>query len=264
MKSRLAHWRGRFWFVALGTYMIVSIPIVAVFLRSEYVRFVYLETVTHWYSKIAPIKYVFIGDSITAAGRNWGIRLSINPLSARNLGVSGYTIRQVHDLVSTALTYRPKYIVVTAGTNDVLRMSMGSKGKTNSQMDDLAREYEQMLDDIICGGATPIVTLVPYTTDDALNGLVTLLNSRILTAAQLQELPVVDLNARIAPNNALLSEYSQDGVHLSDRAYDVWTQEILKTIAGKRHVVDGKCRPTRQDAKRPQPVHAPNADPAVL
>lgn len=232
MRTRFADWTLWLAVAAALVYLIVSLPILAVLARSEYLRFVFLETIVHWYGKVHPVPYVFIGDSITAGGRNWGFRLTGNPLNARNLAASGYTTRQIHALVGTALSYRPRYVVLMSGTNDILQLQIDAPGieATEARLAVVDREYQRMLDDISCGGATPIVTLVPYTRNGTANALITQLNLRIRSAAEIRKAPVVDLNKTIAPDGTLLVQYSLDGVHLAPDAYDIWGRKVEKAV----------------------------------
>ena len=66
--------------VILIGYILCSLPIVVVFLKSEYVRFIAIQMVANWNGKLNGLSEAYIGDSITAAGRNWGA-----PFQAINL-----------------------------------------------------------------------------------------------------------------------------------------------------------------------------------
>ena len=90
------------------------------FAANEQLRFQYMQTVLDYVAKVVPPRLVFLGDSNTAGGGNWGWRVLGNPISAINLGVSNYTIRQVAFMVLRAVEYRPSVVVIMAGTNDIL------------------------------------------------------------------------------------------------------------------------------------------------
>jgi lysophospholipase L1-like esterase len=75
---------------------------------------------THWQAKVQAPSYVFIGDSITAGGGVWGWRLGCDSLSAINLGQSGLLTWQIADEAPVAAHYRPRTVVVMAGTNDAI------------------------------------------------------------------------------------------------------------------------------------------------
>jgi hypothetical protein len=84
MLRRLARW-------GAALYIVLSLVIVLPFGINEQLRFHYLQLLAHWKSEFIAPTYVFLGDSITAGGRNWGWSISRNPLDAINLGVGGYS-----------------------------------------------------------------------------------------------------------------------------------------------------------------------------
>ena len=102
--------------VVLCVALVMLIP----FAANEQLRFQYMQTVLDYVAKVVPPRLVFLGDSNTAGGGNWGWRVLGNPISAINLGVSNYTIRQVAFMVPRAVEYRPSVVVIMAGTNDIL------------------------------------------------------------------------------------------------------------------------------------------------
>ena len=106
--------------IAIVSYVVYTLPSALLLGQSEFYRFVTIEQISHKLTHFRSPNYVFIGDSITAGGRNWWIRLNQPPFSSINLANSGYTVRQVEGLLLQAIQYRPKTIFVMAGTNDLL------------------------------------------------------------------------------------------------------------------------------------------------
>lgn len=198
----------------LIAYIAATLPLLAIFAGSEYTRFIALETCVHWRSKFSPPHAVFIGDSITAGGRNWGWRLWGNPLAARNLGASGATIFQVQAQARVAASYGPQTVYVLAGTNDLLT----GRGTP----DEWLADYRGILAAIAECGAKPVVTLVPYTAHAEHSAAIGEFNSKLRELCQEVGAGVVDLNAVVAPDGVLLPEYTTDGVHLSEAAYGAW------------------------------------------
>ncbi len=106
------------WF--LVAWFCLTLPVAALFLVNRYLRFEFFETINHYVAKVGGLDYVFIGDSITVGGHNFGWSLFGNPFLSRNLGCNGYTVRQVLDLVPQALECHPRWVFILAGTNDFL------------------------------------------------------------------------------------------------------------------------------------------------
>lgn len=209
----------------LVIWLVISLPVMAILAFNEYDRFVLLETCVHWRGKFQPIDYVFIGDSITAGGRNWGWRLKHNPLAARNLGESGYMVWQVKGELGQALRYHPKWIFVLAGTND----SFSRWGINEATIAD----YREIIQSIQNAHAKAIVTLVPYQAADNNSAEIAEFNRSLEQLCKEQNAIVVDLNPLIAPAGHLLPQYTSDGVHFSEAAYSIWEKKLREVIAPK-------------------------------
>jgi lysophospholipase L1-like esterase len=154
------------WFFVV--WFIFTLPIVAVLVINAQSRLIFLETLAHWRSKVVPIKYVFIGDSITAGGRNWGIRLWDNPLAARCLAESGFTVWQIEGEARQAIkNYHPQVIFIMAGVNDLL-----GEGDRNKAL----QNYSDLLQMVGDAHIKSVVTLVPYNVDPKRTDAITQFN----------------------------------------------------------------------------------------
>jgi len=204
------------WFVA-------TLPIVLVLAFNAYTRFVFLETCAHWWGKLRPINYVFIGDSNTVGGGNWGWRLKHNPFAARNLGEGGYMVWQVKGKLAMALSYHPKFIFVLAGTNDLFSRD----GINQGTIDD----FDEMLRTIKNAHAKAVVTLVPYEESTENANEISMFNEKLKELCKKENAIVVDLNPVIAPSGKLLPKYTWDGIHFSQAAYYLWQNELRGIIS---------------------------------
>jgi lysophospholipase L1-like esterase len=210
--------------VIMLIWLIITLPVMTILALNEYDRFILLETCVHWRGKFQPIDYVFIGDSITAGGRNWGWRLKHNPLAARNLGEGGFMVWQVKNELGQAVRYHPKWIFVLAGTNDLFSRD----GINQGTLDD----YRDMLRNINDAHAKAVVTLVPYQSSDQNTAEITKFNQELQQLCREQNATVVDLNPVIAPAGTLLPQYTIDGIHFSEAAYSIWTAKLRAVISG--------------------------------
>lgn len=212
------------WFLVV--WFILTLPVVALLTINEYSRFILLEMTSHYVSKLHGLNYAFIGDSITAGGRNWGLRLSGNPFAAMNFGVSGYTVHQVGLLVPTALATHPHWVFILAGTNDLLD---GKPDRTR-----MLGDYQAMLTALKQAHAQPVVTLTPQTAAGDHVNEINAFNAALTQLCATQGVPVVDLNPIIAPDGKLLPQYTIDGVHFSEATYQIWTKKLKSVIANRQ------------------------------
>lgn len=193
---------------ALLLYVLVTAPIFLLVASSEYLQFQLLQRATYLISKTIGVKSVYIGDSITAGGRNF-----FSPLQTLNYGANGLLVSQVKGRIpSQGEKYRQLYIL--AGTNDAFGEEFDASKFKN--------DYKSLLEKAIQSNSEPVVTLVPFTKNAKANAKIKVQNRIIQDMSSNLGICVVDINKIIAPHGFLLDEYSADGVHLSKAAYKAW------------------------------------------
>jgi GDSL-like Lipase/Acylhydrolase family len=132
----------------------IALAMLIPFVANEQLRFQYMQTVSHYVAKVVPPRLVFLGDSNTVGGGIWGWRVLGNPISAINLGVNGYTIRQVAFMVPRAVEYRPSVVVIMAGTNDIL--------VNRASVEQIRMDFDFLMDSLARAHKRSIVTLIPF------------------------------------------------------------------------------------------------------
>jgi lysophospholipase L1-like esterase len=177
----------------------------------------YANTLAQYRSRLVRPNYVFIGDSITAGGSNWGWRLDRAPLSAISLASSGYVTREVEGLVAPAQNYNPRHLMVMAGTNDACLGIVDEAGLRASWQHILAAD-------------NVIVTLAPFTASPKSNEGIARVNALVRRMALAAGRKVIDLNPLLAPKGVLEAQYTIDGTHFTPSAYRIWAREIRKAI----------------------------------
>jgi lysophospholipase L1-like esterase len=224
-EKRIGQWSRRWavW-VFLWLWFAMTLPVVSVLAVNEYSRFILMQTCAHWRGKVLGSDSVFIGDSIMSGGRNWGWRLGFGPFNSRNLAASGSTVRQVKAQALEALKYRPAHVFIMAGTNDILE-----ERDVEASMCD----YDALLKTFPAtpGAAVVVVTLVPQTAVENFAAAINDFNRQLRALCQRHGVKVVDLNPRIAPRGLLLPQFSLDDVHLTQAAYEIWTEELKAMMA---------------------------------
>ncbi|CAK6694319.1 GDSL-type esterase/lipase family protein [Synechococcus sp. BA-124 BA4] len=204
--------------IAVAAVCTLAFPLAVVSLSSEEVRYEALQIVTSWRGRLIGIHSVYVGDSITSAGRHWGAALG-----SINLAEDGYTVRQIGDQLVQAKQYSPERIFMLAGTNDVL--SVKTFDPRQFELD-----YSSLLDRAQQTKAQVFITLIPFTSRAEANQFIPPANQIIKRLARSRGIPVIDLNPTIAPRGLLLTRYTVDGVHFSDATYSLWRAEIESAI----------------------------------
>jgi len=204
------------------TYLILSIPIVVLFVCSSATRFAASQALARGGVWAIPISRVFVGDQFTRDGGVWGWRINANPFGTLNIAGGNVASWQVLEQVRDALEYRPKTIYATAGRFDVDDPAYDETRTIESLKKMLEIANEQ--------GTHLVLTLAPYGTSPEKNALLASLNGRI--EKELEDATILNLNNTIAPQGTLHNKYTNDGINLNGAAYDVWASMVKATMAG--------------------------------
>jgi lysophospholipase L1-like esterase len=204
--------------ITIAAYCFMTLPFVLVFLKSEYVRYVAIQMATNWRGKLIGVPFAYIGDSITAGGRNWGA-----PLRTINLAGDGYTVWQIANQLRKVQNYSPERLFILAGTNDII-------GDRLFNLKQFELDYTGLLDRALRTNAEVFVTLIPFTSRTEANLAIESANQIIRALANSRGIPTIDLNPTIAPHGVLLPKYTRDGVHFTPEAYRIWMTMLRAEI----------------------------------
>lgn len=207
--------------LALVLYGLASSPLVFLLLQSNQYRLETGEELTRKIAHIRPLRYAFLGDSLTA-GRNWGWALGGSPFCALNLGSPGRTISQIQGELDDAMRFNPRLAFVLAGTNDLIT------GRTDEEMmaDYTAffRHAEELHFRML------IVTSLPFQRSSGEDARILGINERLRALVEARGWKFVDLNSAILREPDRSGLYLEDGVHFSPRMYGLWVR-LLKENA---------------------------------
>jgi GDSL-like Lipase/Acylhydrolase family len=194
-------------FCALAAAAFTSITV------SRHLREIYSFTVPHWMARIRRPNAVFVGDSITAGGGQFGHLANIN------MGRSGLLSYQIAEQALVAYeTYEPRHLFIMAGTNDILAMHFRPK--------ETQQRLAAMVERLAPLKTRVVLTLIPHTSRDPSNARIEPLNAYLRGLAEAAHFTVIDMNPILAPHGILLPNFTTDGVHLSSAAYLAWNEEI--------------------------------------
>ncbi len=167
---------------------------------------------------------VFTGDSITRNGGIWAFRINRYDFRTSNIAISGIDVNGIKYITLKAIDKKPKCIFIMAGRND-----MPTNYKEGNAQSTIST-YKQLLDMAIKKGIKVYVTSTLYwvyeSHPEIIDELNTFLNEYCTENGQVY----IDLNAKLSSNGKLREEFTPDGVHINEKAYDIWAGMIARVL----------------------------------
>ncbi|MBL6655428.1 MAG: GDSL family lipase [Flavobacteriaceae bacterium] len=176
---------------------------------------------------------VFLGNSITAEGKNWSARLN-NP-KVRNRGIGGDTTDGVLARIGEIVDSKPTAVFLLIGINDLYNNSIQepSVNYIANNIIEIAKKIKTNSSD----SKVFIQTLLPIskkksTKDYKLyNHSIRTINEIIIENQQKKFYSVIDLYALFVNSEGQLEEdLTYDGLHLNEEGYKVWSNFIKPII----------------------------------
>jgi lysophospholipase L1-like esterase len=221
-------------------------------------------------TKQGKIDVYFVGDSIT---RRWGAtdyphflahwKKSFHGWNAANFGWGGDTTNNIlwrmqnGELEGVA----PKAFVLQAGTND-LPSSGSSDSATIDKVVSNVKSIISLFQQKSPNSKIILTAVFPRSQNPALAPAIQSINEQLEKLADGKQIRFVNVNGKLADSNgALLPGMSEDGLHLTERSYEVWAdalkpiiQEILGTPAAEDQAPPPTGNPGAQKPATPQPA----------
>jgi len=174
---------------------------------------------------------VFFGDSITF-GANW--QQLFPKTTVVNRGISGDTTLGLLNRQSEIIALHPHQVFLMIGTNDLCFERPLAQILENYRL--ILERFQQELP----GTPVYVQSVLPF--NDKLfpsrglrkNEYIRALNNGIKQLAEEFDYRYIDLTtAFTAPDGRLMPEYTYDGLHLNDKAYQVW-RNLINPLVVKR------------------------------
>ncbi len=177
---------------------------------------------------------IFIGDSITDLYK-LDAHYSSLPLAAYNRGISGDNTSGVLKRLETSVfALEPSNVVLMIGTND---MGTGqSDGQILEKYEKIVKEITERLPEarLFCMSVIPQNYTRPYVSKeelDILNAQILRINSEIEAVSEKHGAEYIDLHSHLTDESGLLKEeYTEDGLHLDNEGFEVWTRVLLPRL----------------------------------
>jgi lysophospholipase L1-like esterase len=181
-------------------------------------------TKTHYIKKIAEFKaiplelgdIVFLGNSITEQGGNWGVRF--NNSKVKNRGIAGDVTEGVLNRLAEIYYYKPKKVFIKIGVNDLFHSELTPEYIANNIKLIVDKIHQESPKTKIY-----VQTILPTRDNIPSKERIAAVNAILKAMTPTDFLQVIDLHSIFAnKDDLLLSEYTQDGLHLTELGYVVW------------------------------------------
>lgn len=184
---------------------------------------------------LSPLKkgdIVFLGNSITAEGKNWNARL--NNSKVRNRGIGGDTTDGVLARLGEIIDSEPSAVFLLIGINDLYNNSIQepSVNYIANNIIEIAKKIKTNSND----SKVFIQTLLPISIKkskdyELYNHSIGTINEIIVENQQKKLYSIIDLYALFVNSEGELREdLTYDGLHLNEEGYKVWSNFIKPII----------------------------------
>jgi lysophospholipase L1-like esterase len=186
----------------------------------------------HYKDRIAEFKanplqsgdIVFIGNSITEQGGDWGQRFN-NP-KVKNRGISGDVSAGVINRLAEICYYKPEKVFIKIGINDLFHNELTPEY--------IANNIKLIVDKIHLESPSTkiyIQTILPTANNNPSRERIADTNTILKAMPPTNYLQIIDLHSRFTDQNDLMiSSYTNDGLHLTELGYLAWQYYIIKFV----------------------------------
>lgn len=198
------------------------LPVAPVYNEDSY----YIERTTLFNEiEIPKHSIIFIGDSLTF--RNEWQEFFRDKIIV-NSGIGSDTIEGVYNRLDPIIESSPKKIFLMIGINDLI---------LNKDMDKIAEEYSNLLNKIkveLPETEVFVESILPVNNEKngniVDNKKIKKLNLIISSLATTYEYKFLNIYSVLSNNNQLISEFTEDGIHLKGEGYKIWVDFIQNKV----------------------------------
>ena len=177
---------------------------------------------------INPGDVVFIGNSITEGGQDWGDKLKI--ANVKNRGISGDVTDGVLVRLGELIKYKPKSIFIMIGVNDLFNLYYRKEIPSPEYVINNLLKITTQLHEKLPNTKIYLQTLLP-TARDFINQSINVVNASIKVHQSNGTYTLIDLNPHFTADNGLIkSSLTYDGTHLNIQGYLLWSELITKYL----------------------------------
>lgn len=188
-------------------------------------------TKTHYREKIRAFKkdplekddIVFLGNSITEQGGDWGTRIGWEQV--KNRGISGDVTEGVLNRLREVKYVKPKAVFLLIGINDIFNLATTPQYVAGNILA-IAKALRKALPHT----KLYVQTILPTTTI-SIREKIQRTNTLLRKKARRKLYKLLDTHALFADETDLMKkEYTKDGVHLNEKGYAIWVEFLKKEL----------------------------------
>jgi len=186
----------------------------------------YTRQVNSWNNlKINSESTVFIGNSLIQ-------RFEVSSFgdNVYKMAIGGDVLSGLEGRLPKLLMSKPKIVIVNMGINDIVN----GFGYDINLLDD----FFQKLKSGSPNCTVLIMSLGPqnlesgfFTNPNSIQKKILEANTKIKTFCKVNQLNYIDVYSHLSENDLLRNEFSLDGLHLTEKGYEIWSAEIKKALS---------------------------------
>ncbi|OUT99363.1 MAG: hypothetical protein CBB92_05595 [Flammeovirgaceae bacterium TMED32] len=177
---------------------------------------------------IYPGDIVFIGNSITEGGKDWGAKLKID--NVKNRGISGDVTDGVLSRLGELIKYEPESIFIMIGVNDLFNLYYRKEIPSPDYVINNLLKITTLLHEKLPNTKLYLQTLLP-TARDFINEKIDIVNASIRIHQSDETYSLIDLNPHFTTDDGLINpSLTYDGTHLNSKGYLLWSELIMKYL----------------------------------
>ena len=186
----------------------------------------------HYKDRIAEFKanplqsgdIVFIGNSITEQGGDWGQRFN-NP-KVKNRGISGDVSAGVINRLAEICYYKPEKVFIKIGINDLFNNSLTPEYVANNIKSIVTKIQLESPNTKIY-----VQTILPTRDNNPPKEKIIATNAILKAMTPSDNLKIIDLFSVFAnSNNLMKTGLTKDNLHLNETGYDLWENSIREFV----------------------------------
>ena len=171
---------------------------------------------------------VFLGNSITEGGKDWGAKLNLP--NVKNRGIAGDCTDGVLQRLGEIYFFKPKAVYILIGVNDLFNLHYQKQIPSPGYVGNNILKIAQSIHDKTPKTKIYVQTILP-TSQDFMKENINLVNEIIRAHANDNIYTAIDLNSIFSDEAGFLKkDLTYDGTHLNDAGYAVWVEALKPTL----------------------------------